>query len=72
MALSPSQGKKTLIVRRGCKRSRLEAQLLAAAYEFLTPIAKRSLSASPSDGQPKDGPTTVAEPRPRRAGGNRA
>jgi hypothetical protein len=72
MALSPAQGKKPLTVRRSCNRSRLEGLFLAAAYELLTPIAKRPLSASPSEPQPKDGRAPTQEPCSRRAGGPRA
>ena len=72
MTLSPSQGKKTLTVRRGCKRSRLEGQLLAAAYELLTPISKRPLSASQSGRQPKNGRDRTHAPRSRLVGDNQA
>jgi hypothetical protein len=72
MALPPSQGKKTLTVRRDCKRSRLEAQLLAAAYELLTPISKRPLPTSQSGCQTNDGRAQSPGPRPRRAGGDQA
>jgi hypothetical protein len=43
MASNPSTTKKTLNLRRGCERSRLAAEALAAAYELLTPILRRSL-----------------------------
>jgi hypothetical protein len=72
MALSPSQGKKPLTVRRGCKRSRLESQLLAAAYELLTPISKRPLPTPQSELEPKNGRAQTHAPRSRRAGGNQA
>ena len=43
MASNPSTTKKTLNLRRGCERSRVAAEALAAAYELLTPILRRSL-----------------------------
>lgn len=70
MALSPSQGKKPLTVRRGCKCSRLEAQLLAAAYEVLCPIAKRRLPASEVGRWPDHGRAETPDQPFRHAGGN--
>jgi hypothetical protein len=70
MALFPSQGKKPLAVRRGCKRSRLEAQLLAAAYEALCPIAKRPLPASEAGRRPNRGREETPDQPFRHAGGN--
>ena len=64
MASNPSTTKKTLNLRRDCEHSRLAAEALAAAYELLTPILRRSLSSSES---PQRRPS--AEPRQRLAGG---
>ena len=44
MANTPSPTRKTLNLRRGCERSRLTAETLAAAYELLTPILRRAFA----------------------------
>jgi hypothetical protein len=67
MADTPSTTRKTLNLRRGCERSRLAAEALAAAYELLTPTARRALPLS----QPKQH-SPSGHPRQRQAGGQQA
>ena len=48
MASNPSTTQQTLNLRRGCERSRRAAEVLAAAYELLTPMLRRSWPRSES------------------------
>jgi hypothetical protein len=66
-ALSPTQ--KTLNLRRDVERSRLETQLLATAYELLTPILRRALPSPQPKHQPTQQPRKAHERRQRQAGG---
>ena len=52
-----------LHLQRGCERSRLEAQLVAAAYELAVPIRRRPLS-RPQRPRAKD-PVSQPSPVPR-------
>jgi len=67
MAGNPSPIKKTLNLRRGCERSRLAAEALAAAYELLTPVLRRIL---PLPQPTRHSPS--GRPRQRQAGGQKA
>jgi hypothetical protein len=67
MVQPPSPTKMTLNLCRDCERSRLAAEALAAAYEFLTPTLRGALpSSEPTQHCPS------AEPRQRLAGGQKA
>jgi hypothetical protein len=60
-----------LKVDRGCERSRLERQLLAAAYDLVTPLLRRPLA--PSTASRPAGPhTSVGDSARPRAGGSHA
>ena len=62
MAGTPSATRKTLNLRRGCERSRLAAEALAAAYELLTPTLRR-LACPPTDATGPIGPPTSTPSR---------
>ena len=66
MASNPAPAKKSLNLSRGCDRSRLSAEALAAAYELLTPILQRALASPESSQRPG------AEQRQLLAGGQKA
>jgi hypothetical protein len=71
MPRAENRTRKLLKIERACERSRLEGQLLAAAYDLVAPLLRRSLSTSPA-GQPTGSPTAAAPAAPPRTGGSHA
>lgn len=68
MAGSKNKTKHLLKIERDCERSRLEGQLLASAYELLTPTLRRALpTASSQPNRPE-----AAQRTRQQVGGNRA
>jgi hypothetical protein len=65
------RGRKTLNIQRSSEQSRLEEQLIAAAYELAAPILRRSLGKSAAAPQTQAGRPTTHKSR-RKAGGSRA
>ena len=61
---------RVLKIERSCERPRLGSQLLATAYELLTPILRRALPQA--DRCPGGSNATTEGPPQARAGGNRA
>jgi hypothetical protein len=71
MANPPARAGRVLNVLRSCEPSRLETQVVAAAYECLTPLLKRHLPNARS----KRGSAqcrAATDHRQRQAGGNQA
>ena len=71
MAPAESKTRKLLKVERGCERSRLEGQVIAAAYELVTPLLRRTLATSAA-GQPTGAGTAASAAVPPRTGGSYA
>jgi hypothetical protein len=69
MASTPSSTRKVLPLRREGQRSRLEAQILAEAYELLTPFLRCAVPASPPRSRPPPRPRQASQRRLRQAGG---
>jgi hypothetical protein len=61
-----------LKIERSCERSRLESQLLATAYELLTPILRRALPRPPGAHHPDGSDASTEELPQARTGGNKA
>jgi hypothetical protein len=72
MASTLPPAKRTLNLRRSCERSRLEAQILAASYELLTPFLRRALLLPQGDRQPTQPPRNTQQRHHRPAGGQQA
>jgi len=68
MASPTRRGHTALKLERTCERSRLEEQVLAAAYELATPLLRRPIPDTASGPRP---PRKRTGPR-RQAGGNKA
>jgi hypothetical protein len=71
MPRAENKTRKLLKVERGCERSRLEGQLLAAAYDLATPLLRRALPGSAAD-QPIRPRTAIGAAAPARTGGSHA
>jgi len=64
--------RKVLKLHRSAERSRLDKQLIAAAYELVIPVVRRSLGKA-GPGYPSASPSTAAMDRPQRqVGGTQA
>jgi hypothetical protein len=59
--------RKLLKVQRDCECSRLEGQVMAAAYELVTPLRRRALITGAS-GTPTRSRKATAQPQPRTGG----
>ena len=69
MASVENRKKRLLKVARDGERSRREGQLLAAAYEQVTPLVRRTLAAAPADRFTRPRTRGAEQPQPR-TGGN--
>jgi hypothetical protein len=70
MASPTRRRRNTLKLERDCERSRLEEQVLAAAYELATPLLRRSLPDTVSGR--RLAPAPHADLPQRQAGGSKA
>jgi hypothetical protein len=70
MASPTRRGHSALKLERICERSRLEEQVLAAAYELATPLLRRPIPDTASGRRPA--PAPQADRPQRQAGGSQA
>jgi hypothetical protein len=69
MASPNRRGRSALKLERACERSRLEEQVLAAAYELATPFLRRAIPDTASGRRPA--PAAQADRPQRQAGGSK-
>ena len=70
MASPTRRERSALKLERACERSRLEEQVLAAAYELATPLLRRPILDTASGRRPT--PNSQADRPQRQAGGSKA
>ena len=68
MPRAENETRKLLKVERGWERSRLEEQLLAVAYDLVTPLVRRVLPLPSGDQSPRPRTSDSAITSPRRGG----
>src|SRR5262245_53140795 len=71
MASPTARASNALKLERSCERSRLEKQVLAAAYELLTPLLRQPIpTAAPDRQQTATRPAAAGRARLNKAGGS--